>query len=146
MSRRPQRVYVLLLMLNCTLFPSARIIYVSSRLCSNSDVCLSQDKVRDFVACCQLEYVSESTRTSCSNLTIFIGSDVVHLKGIAKFEGCHNLSLIGLSMAKLSSITCEETSNNLEDTNETENVSWKDDVWTTLKSDRQLCHIQTLPY
>lgn len=104
-----QRVTIwLLVMLNST-FLSARFVRVGTKKCSNSKQCLSQEG-KQALPCCSLEYVSQNIRTSCSNLTIFIDCNVLKLKGIAKFEHCHNLSIIGRNRTMPSTIDCKESS------------------------------------
>ena len=104
-----QRVTIwLLVMLNST-FLSARFVRVGTKKCSNSKQCLSQEG-EQALPCCSLEYVSQNIRTSCSNLTILIDCNVLKLKGIAKFEHCHNLSIIGRNRTMPSTIDCKESS------------------------------------
>ena len=145
MLLQSQTLHVFLLfVLNSAVLLSARIIHVSNEKCSNSKQCLSQEEV-GVLPCCSLEYVSQSTKISCSNLTIFIDSDTLHLNGIASFEKCHNISIIGRNKAMPSTISCEETgkgprmsflkNGELESTNYMANDSWKD-IWTTFKSRR----------
>lgn len=69
------------------------------------------------------------------NLTILIACNVLKLKGIARFEHCHNISFIGRNRTMPSTIGCEETgmrvtltyprNNELEDTETMENELWK---------------------
>ena len=145
MSSQVQRLNVfLLVVLNSVLLLSARIIHVSTERCFNSKQCLSQEGV-EILPCCSLEYVSQNTRTSCSNLTIkfFIDSDKLHLKGIATFEKCHNVSIIGRNKAMPSTISCEETekemtflkNSEIENTDYMGNDLWKD-IWIAYKSHR----------
>ena len=131
-----QRVTIwLLVMLNST-FLSARFVRIGTKKCSNSKQCLSQEAL----PCCSLEYVSQNIRTSCSNLTILIDCNVLKLKGIAKFEHCHNLSIIGRNRAMPSTIDCKESgekmtyprNKKLEDIKYTENESWEQN-WSSSK-------------
>ena len=132
----------LLVMLSSTTLLSARLVRVGTKKCSNVKQCLSQEGER-VLPCCSLEYVSQNTKTSCSNLTILIDCDVLKLKGIARFEHCHNISIIGRTRSMPSTIGCEETgkrvtypkNKELEDTKYMENKLWKQN-WTSFKSHR----------
>ena len=143
-SHYPTVTVFLLLLLSSATFLSARLIRIGTYKCNNSKECLSQEGKGD-LPCCSLEYVSQNTKSSCSNLTILIDSDVVKLKGIANFEHCRNISIIGKNRAMPSTISCEEAGNKMtflkdsvfEDTNYVGNESWKD-IWTSFKSRRHL--------
>ena len=138
----------LLLMLSNSTFLSVRLIQVGTRNCNDSMECISQEG-KGVMPCCSLEYVSQNTRSVCSNLTILIASDVLELKGIANFEHCHNISIIGRSLAMPSTISCEEAENKMtflknsefEDTNYVGKESWKD-IWSHRHSIFKHRHIQ----